>query len=93
MNAINKYLKLTSAHLWSDSMTALSWCVSKKTHKALYIRSRVDDLDTKISELNIKVHYIINHDNPSDMLTKEAGRTLEESLWTQGPRILKNETT
>ena len=88
---VSKYFTPSSVHLWSDSMTALSWCVSKKPHKTLYVRSRVDDLQTKIEKLNITVHYIINHNNPSDMLTKDTGNTLEDALWMHGPEILKNE--
>ena len=51
----------------------------------------MDDLQTKIDKLNITVHYIINHNNPSDMLTKDTGNTLEDALWMHGPEILKNE--
>ena len=42
-------------------------------------------------EVNITVHYIINHNNPSDMLTKYTCKTLENALWMHCHKILKNE--
>ena len=90
IKAVTKYFNPTSVHIWSDSMTALTWCLAKKPHKQLYVRSRVDDLDTKIKKFKISVHYIKNLDNPADMLTKDTGKSLQDPLWTQGPRILLN---
>ena len=88
IKAVTKYFNPASVHIWSDSMTALTWCLAKKPHKQLYVRSRVDDLDTKIKKFNISVHYIKNLDNPADMLTKDTGKPVHDPLWTQGPRIL-----
>ena len=56
MNAISKYFTPTSVHLWSDSMTALTCCVSKNPLKILYVRTGVDDIGTKIKKHNITVH-------------------------------------
>ena len=85
-----KYFKPASVHLWSDSTTALTWCLAKKPHKQLYVRSRVDDLESKIKKFNISVHYIKNLDNPADMLTKDTGKSLQDPLWIHGPKILLN---
>ena len=90
MKAVTKYFHPASVHLWSDSMTCLTWCLAKKPHKQQYVRSRVGELDTKIKQFNIVVHYIKNLDNPADMLTKDTGRSIQDQLWTQGPRILLN---
>ena len=73
-----------------DSTTALAWCLSKKPHKQLYIRSRVDDIDMKIQKYNIAVHYIKNSNNPADMLTKDTGKSLQDPLWTHGSGIVLN---
>ena len=90
IKAIIKYFTPVSVHLWSDSTTALAWCLSKKPHKQLYISSRVDDIDMKIQKYNIAVHYIKNSNNPADMLTKDTGKSLQDPLWTHGPGILLN---
>ena len=60
VKAITKYFVVTSVNLWSDSMTALTWCLSKTPHKQLFVRSRVDDLDSKVKDHNITMHYIKN---------------------------------
>ena len=33
LKAVNKYFYPTSLHMWSDSTTALSWCVANRAHK------------------------------------------------------------
>ncbi|CAL4114269.1 unnamed protein product, partial [Meganyctiphanes norvegica] len=42
-SAIKKYFNPSSMHIWSDSTLNLSWCLSKRVHKELFIRARVDD--------------------------------------------------
>ena len=54
----------------------------------MFIRSRVDDVQGKLAEYNIQMHYILNHDNPADKLTKDTEKGLEDPLWQNGPPIL-----
>ena len=89
-NAISKYFTPKSIHLWSDSTTALIWCLSKVPHKELYVRSRVDDLAKKVQDYNIVMHHVISESNPADLLTKDTGKDINDPLWTNGPKILQN---
>ena len=88
LDAISKYCTPASLHVWSDSTLALTWCSAKKVHKELFIRARVDDVQHKLSKHNIQMHYILNNNNPADMLTKDTERSLSDPLWQCGPQIL-----
>ena len=89
-NALSKYINIDSHHIWSDSTLSLTWCSVNKPHKELFIRARVDDIQQKVAKHNIKLHYIINSQNPADMLTKDTGKKLDDPLWTKGPELLKS---
>ena len=88
--AVSKYIKVESHHIWSDSTLSLTWCSVDKSHKELFIRARVDDLRKKTDKYNIKLHYIINSQNPADLLTKNTGRKINDPLWTNGPDLLNH---
>ena len=89
--AINKYANIDSHHIWCDATLALTWCSVNKPHKELFIRARVDDIQRKIARYNIKLHHIIGTVNPSDMLTKNTGKGLDNPDWKYGPQILRNQ--
>ena len=90
LKAIEKYCNPKSQHIWCDSTLALTWCSAKKSHKELFIRARVDDVQSKLSKHNIHMHYILNSNNPADMLTKETRNSLDDPLWKYGPQILRH---
>ena len=91
MKSIQKYLKPSSVHLWSDSTTALNWSVTKTNIKELFIRARVEHLQPIVHQLNIKLHYIVSEFNPADYLTKPSEIGPHHPLWTQGPDILNHQ--
>jgi len=46
---------------------------------------------TNIAEnYSIRLHYILNFNNPADMLTKDTGKGLDDPLWQHGLEILGN---
>ena len=47
IEAISKYIKISSYHIWCDSTLALTWCTANIPHKELFIRARVDDIQQK----------------------------------------------
>ena len=88
IKSLSKYSNTTSFHIWSDSTLSLTWCSANKSHKDMFIRSRVDDVQVKLAKYNIQMHYILNHKNPADLLTKDSGRSLQDPLWQNGPPLL-----
>ena len=90
INAIGKYCKVTSHHIWSDSTLTLTWCSSRKSHKDMFIRYRVSDVQAKLDKHNIKMHYILNKNNPADLLTKDSEKSVDDPLWKCGPDILRH---
>ena len=88
VDKVSKYFHPASVHLWSDSTTTLQWVVSRKSHKELFIRARVDEIVSKIDEYSIKTHFILGSQNPADLLTKQSEDPLRSSLWRQGPEVL-----
>ena len=86
--ALSKYVKIESHHIWSDSTLSLTWCSVSKSHKELFICARVDDIKEKAAKYNIELHYIINSQNPADLLTKNTGRKIDDPLWINGPELL-----
>ena len=91
IQALSKYVNAASHHIWCDSTLSLTWCTVNKPHKELFIRARVDDVQQKVARHNIKLHYIINSQNPADMLTKDTGKGLDNPLWKHGPQLLQNQ--
>ena len=89
IDAICKYAKIESYHIWCDSTLSLTWCSVSKPHKELFIRARVDDVQQKVARFKINLHYIITSQNPADMLTKNTGKSLNDPLWKHGPQILQ----
>ena len=65
--AVSKYFTPVSLHLWADATTPLSWLVSNKTQKELFIRSSVDDMNKKRMDLKFRVHYVLGTANPADL--------------------------
>ena len=86
--AVNKYFKPVSLHLWADASTPLSWVVSNKPHKELFIRSRVDEMIKKRVAMDFRVHYVLGTTNPADLLTKKTDDPLHSTLWNFGPDLL-----
>ena len=91
VEALSKYVKASSLHIWSDSTLAPTWCTTNIPHKELFIRARVDDVQQKVTRNNIKLHYILNSDNPAGMLTKNTEKSLSDPLWLHGPQLLSNQ--
>ena len=91
INSISKYIIPSSVHLWSDSTTALTWCISKHNIKELFIRARVEHLQSTVKEYNIKLHYVISQDNPADHLTKITKIRPHDKAWVEGPELLKTQ--
>ena len=86
--AVGKYFKPVSLHLWADATTPLTWLVSKKPHKDLFIRSRVDEMVAKKDAMDFRVHYVLGTTNPADLMTKRADDPLRSDLWNYGPELL-----
>ena len=78
-------------HLWSDSTTALTWCISKHNIKELFIRARVEHLQATVKEYNIKLHYVMSHNNPADHLTKITKVRPHDKAWLEGPGLLRTQ--
>ena len=91
INSISKYIIPSSVHLWSDSTTALTWCISKHNIKELFIRARVEHLQSTVKQYNIKLHYVISQDNPADHLTKITKIRPHDKAWVEGPELLKTQ--
>ena len=90
MGAVAKYFTPVGVHLWSDACTAITWVVCKRSHRDLFIRSRVDDIVNKKDNMGFKVHYILGTSNPADLLTKRSLDPLRSALWLNGPDILQH---
>ena len=91
INSISKYIIPSSVHLWSDSTTALTWCISKHNIKELFIRARVEHLQVTVKEYNIKLHYVMSHNNPADHLTKITKVGPHDKAWLEGPGLLRTQ--
>ena len=88
-DTVSKYFRPASLHLWSDSTTALSWVVSRRPHKELFIRARVADIASKIDSYSVKTHFVLGSTNPADLLTKQSKNPLQSDLWRIGPDLLR----
>ena len=91
LNSIKKYFTPASLHLWSDSTTALNWCITKTLIKELFIRSRVEHIQKFAGDSQLKFHYILSEQNPADYLTKISEVGPHDHQWVYGPEILLNE--
>ncbi|CAL4237610.1 unnamed protein product [Meganyctiphanes norvegica] len=58
INAVEGLLIFSEVVVWSDSSTALTWTLSGVTHAQMFIRNRVNEINSKRDELNMKLCYI-----------------------------------
>lgn len=71
-----KYFTSVSMHFLKNSRTALTWVASKKVPKHLFNMERISNIQNKVNMNNIQMHYILNDDNPADLLKKDTGISL-----------------
>ena len=88
--SVEGLLAFSSVVLWSDSSNALTWTLSGVAHEQIFIRNRVDEINSKRDMFNMKLCYILTDNNPADFLTKHIPGALSSDLWLKGPQILKN---
>ena len=76
-------------YIWSDSIVALSWLVSKHV-LPVFVRIRVNEIHDLIPEAIFS--YVDTEENPSDLLTrgKQSGVIQANRFWWEGPSWLKN---
>ena len=80
-------VKFESIHIWIDSQVVLSWIVSKTEHKNLFVRNRIKEIKSNLS--NAVFHYVRSEHNPADLITKFKDTTLAEcSMGWNGPSLL-----
>ena len=72
-----------------DATCVLNWLVSEKNHSASFIKNRVRDCKTIISDYQVQLHHVGGKENPADFLTKSFSIKFDScSLWLNGPQFL-----
>jgi Pao retrotransposon peptidase len=80
-------------HMWCDSQIVLFW-ISKNDHSRIFVKNRVDKIQTFNKNHAASWHYVPTTANPADILSR--GVTFDEfkssSLWKFGPSWLTKPT-
>ena len=86
-NAIEKTIEINRVHLWTDSMTTLSWIMNKREWK-IYVANRVREILSKTDKSSW--NYISGKDNPADLGSRglKAVELKINELWWKGPQWL-----
>ena len=81
--------KFNHLYLWSDSKVTISWIISERDVKDVYVANRVADVKTLVNSYNINVMYVPTKDNPADHLSQGCtSKQLKTSNWLHGPTWL-----
>ena len=81
--------KFNHVYLWSDSKVTISWIISDRDVKDVYVANRVAEVKTLVNSHNINVMYVPTKENPADHLSRGcASKHLKTSNWLHGPTWL-----
>ena len=66
ITSVEGLLSFSSVVLWSDSSNALTWTLSGVPHEQIFIRNRVDEINAKRNEFQMKICYLLADNNPAN---------------------------
>ena len=86
--ALNEEVKISEMFCWADSMMTLSWIKAYDQEFETFIQTRVIFIRENV-KFNLW-NYVGSQDNPADLITHFQSVDLNNSLWLDGPQLLRN---